>query len=159
MTARPRRSTLRTGRKLWETKVGTLAAASPALGIKQSLIFVPILSANPSAPRTQAPGNGRLVALSMKTGHVVWSHVVPPGTESSPLAWGDSVYFGDQNGTVYSLRASDGHVNWTYHASGAVKGGPALADGRLYFGDYAGRAYALNPQYRPQDLGREHERG
>jgi outer membrane protein assembly factor BamB len=135
-----------TGRKLWETKVGTLAAASPALGIKQGLIFVPILSTNASAPRTQAPGNGRLVALSMKTGHIVWSRVVPPGTESSPLAWGDAVYFGDQNGTVYSLRASDGHVNWIYHASGPVKGGPALAGGRLYFGDYAGRAYALNPQ-------------
>jgi outer membrane protein assembly factor BamB len=131
----------RTGRKLWETKVGTLAAASPALGIGQNLLFVPILSLH-----GHKPGNGRLVALSMKTGRVAWSHPVPPGTESSPLAWGDAVYFGDQNGTVYSLRAADGHVNWTYHASGAVKGGPALADGRLYFGDYSGRAYALNPQ-------------
>jgi outer membrane protein assembly factor BamB len=129
-----------TGRKLWETKVGTLAAASPALGIKQGLLFVPILST-----RGRRPGNGRLVALSVKTGHVVWSHQVPPGTESSPLAWADSVYFGDQHGTVYSLRAADGHVNWIYHASGAVKGGPALAYGRLYFGDYAGRAYALDP--------------
>ncbi len=135
-----------TGRKLWERKVGTLAAASPALGVKQGLVFVPILSTNSSAPRTQAPGNGRLVALSMKTGQIVWSHKVPPGTESSPLGWGDAVYFGDQNGIVYSLRATDGHVNWTYHASGAVKGGPALTSGRLYFGDYAGRAYALNPQ-------------
>jgi len=136
----------RTGHKLWETKVGTLAAASPALGIAQGLLFVPILSANKSAPRTQAPGNGRLVALSMKTGKIAWSHSVAPGTESSPLASGDSVYFGDQNGIVSSLRATDGHVNWTYHASGAVKGGPALASGRLYFGDYSGRAYALDPQ-------------
>jgi len=136
----------RTGRKLWETKVGTLAAASPALGIPQGLLFVPILSTNPSAPQTQAPGDGRLVALSINTGRVVWTHAVPPGTESSPLAWGNTVYFGDQNGTVYSLRASDGQVNWTFPASGAVKGGPALAYGRLYFGDYAGRAYALDPR-------------
>ena len=134
----------RTGKQLWQTKVGTLAAASPALGTKQDLMFVPILSTNPSAPRTQVPGNGRLVALSMRTGRVVWSHDVPPGTESSPLAWADSVYFGDQNGIVYSLRAADGHVNWTFHATGAVKGGPSLLDGRLYFGDYAGRAYALD---------------
>ncbi|HTX30042.1 MAG TPA: PQQ-binding-like beta-propeller repeat protein [Solirubrobacteraceae bacterium] len=134
-----------TGHKLWETKVGTLAAASPALGIKQGLVFVPILSTNANATHTQVPGNGRLVALSMKTGKVVWSRKVPPGTESSPLAWGDTVYFGDQNGVVYSLRATDGHVNWTFHASGPVKGGPALAYGRLYFGDYSGRAYALNP--------------
>jgi outer membrane protein assembly factor BamB len=135
----------RTGRKLWETKVGTLAAASPALGTAQGLLYVPILSTNANAPKTQAPGNGKLVAISMKTGHVAWSHDVPPGTESSPLAWGDAVYFGDQNGTVYSLRGSDGHVNWTYHASGPVKGGPSLGYGRLYFGDYSGRAYALNP--------------
>ncbi len=60
------------------------------------------------------------------------------------MAWGTTVYFGDQSGTVYALRARDGHVFWTYHASGAVKGGPALVNGILYFGDYAGRAYALN---------------
>ncbi len=129
----------RTGRKLWETKVGVLAAASPALGVPQGLVFVPVLSI-----AGHAPGDGRIVALSMKTGRVVWSRAIPAGTESSPLAWGDALYFGDQAGTVYSLRARDGHVNWTYHANGAVKGGPALANGILYFGDYAGRAYALN---------------
>jgi outer membrane protein assembly factor BamB len=133
------------GHKLWETKVGTLAAASPALGVAQGLLFVPILSTNPNAGKTQVPGNGKLVALSMRTGHVVWSMNIRPGTESSPLAWKNAVYFGDQNGVVYSVNASNGHVNWTYHAAGAVKGGPALAYGRLYFGDYAGRAYALNP--------------
>ncbi len=133
----------RTGRKLWETKVGTLAAASPALGINQGLVFIPVLSTDPNAQASQSPGNGRLVALSMKDGHQVWSHAVPAGTESSPMAYQDAVYFGDQSGTVYSLRARDGHVNWTYQAKAAVKGGPALADGKLFFGDYAGRAYAL----------------
>ncbi|HEY2161829.1 MAG TPA: PQQ-binding-like beta-propeller repeat protein [Solirubrobacteraceae bacterium] len=135
----------RTGHKLWERKLGTLAAASPALGVSQGLVFVPILSINRTASSSQAPGNGKLVALSMKTGRVAWTHAVPAGTESSPLAWRSSVYFGDQSGTLYSLRATDGGVNWTYHAKGAVKGGPSLGYGRLYFGDYAGRAYALNP--------------
>jgi outer membrane protein assembly factor BamB len=134
-----------TGHKLWETKVGTLAAASPALGVAQGLLYVPILSTNHSIGKTAAPGNGRFVALSMRTGHVVWSMKIPPGTESSPLAWQNSVYFGDQNGVVYSLNATTGHLNWTYHAAGAVKGGPALAYRRLYFGDYAGRVYALDP--------------
>jgi outer membrane protein assembly factor BamB len=128
-----------TGKKLWEIKLGTLAAASPAIGVTPGLIYVPILSIT-----GHSPGNGELAALSMKDGHVVWRHKVPAGTESSPMAYGDSVYFGDQGGTVYSLDARTGHVNWTYPASGAVKGGPALVDGILYFGDYAGRAYALN---------------
>jgi outer membrane protein assembly factor BamB len=132
----------RTGRKLWETKVGTLAAASPALGISQGLMYVSLLSTNAHPGST--PGNGRFMALSMKTGRIVWSKVIPPGTESSPIAWGNAVYFGDQGGTVYSLNATTGHVNWTYHATGAVKGGPSLSDGVLYFGDYAGRAYAVD---------------
>jgi outer membrane protein assembly factor BamB len=134
----------RTGRKLWETKIGTLAAASPALAIKQGLVVIPLLSTNPSAASTQLPGNGRIVGVSMKSGRVVWSHVVAPGSESSPLVWDGHVYYGDQDGRVYSLDAVSGRINWIYHASGAVKGGPALANGRLYFGDYAGRAYAVN---------------
>ncbi len=130
------------GRVFWQHKIGTLAAASPAVGGRQGMVYIPLLSVNANAGQT--PGNGRIVALSMKTGRVVWSHVIPPGTESSPIVWGPTLYFGDQSGTVYSMRARDGHVNWTYHASGAVKGGPALENGILYFGDYAGRAYALN---------------
>ncbi len=130
-----------TGRKLWETKVGTVAAASPALDINQGLVFVPVLS-----NQGQRPGNGSFVALRMKTGRVVWSRRLPAGSESSPIAQGGSVYFGDQAGHVYDLRAGDGHVNWIFSASAAVKGGPALSGGRLYFGDYAGRAYALNAQ-------------
>jgi outer membrane protein assembly factor BamB len=134
----------RTGRKLWETKAGTLAAASPALDVKDGLVIVPLLSTNPSATQSQVPGNGRIVAMSMSNGKIRWTHPVPPGSESSPLVWHGMVFFGDQNGTVYGLRASNGSTVWTYHASGAVKGGPALWNGILYFGDYAGRAYALN---------------
>ena len=134
----------RTGGKLWETKVGTLAAASPALGVSQGLMYVALLSTNRTATRSQVPGNGLFTALSMKTGRIVWSKPIPPGTESSPIASGNAVYFGDQSGNVYSLNATTGSVNWTYHATGAVKGGPALSNGILYFGDYSGRAYALN---------------
>ena len=129
----------KTGHKVWETKVGTLAAASPALGVKQGLLYLPVLSAH-----GHSPGNGRFVALSMKTGRIAWSKVIPAGTESSPIAVGNSVYFGDQGGNVYSLNATTGHTNWTYHASAAVKGGPAISNGIVYFGDYSGRAYALN---------------
>ncbi len=129
----------RTGHKLWERKVGTLAAASPALDIKQGLLFVPVLSIH-----GQRPGNGRFLALRMKTGRVAWSRPLAAGSESSPIAQSGSVYFGDQAGHVYDLRARDGHLNWVFGASGAVKGGPALSGGRLYFGDYAGRAYAVN---------------
>ena len=84
------------------------------------------------------------MALRMKTGKSFGRTSSRPEASPRPIAWGNSVYFGDQAGHVYDLGARDGHVNWKFSASGAVKGGPALAGNRLYFGDYAGRAYALN---------------
>ena len=130
-----------TGHLLWLTKVGTLAAASPALDIRHKLVFFTLLSATPGAT---APGNGRIIALQMKTGKVVWSHALPPGSESSPLVHGLSVFLGDQAGTVYSLRTYDGHLNWTFHASGGVKGGVAFAHDTIYFGDYGAHVHAIN---------------
>jgi outer membrane protein assembly factor BamB len=130
-----------TGRPIWQRGLGTLAAASPALDIRHQLAFFVLLSTIPNA---RLPANGRVVAVSMKTGKVVWAHRIGPGSETSPLVHGQSVIIGDQGGTVYSYRTSDGHLNWTFHASGSVKGGIAYAGGRLYFGDYGGHVYALN---------------
>lgn len=129
------------GHLMWQRKVGTLSAASPAVDASHHLILIPLLSQTPGA---RLPGNGRFVALSMKTGRIVWSRAVPAGSESSPLVHGSNVYFGDAGGTVYSLRTGNGHLNWTFHASGAVKGGVAYAAGNIYFGDYASRVYAVN---------------
>jgi hypothetical protein len=129
----------RTGRVIWHRKIGTLAAASPGIAVRQRLVVMVLLSTS-----GRHPGNGRVAALSLTTGRVVWSHPLPAGSESSPLADGNSVYFGDQSGTVYGLNMRNGHVRWTYHASAAVKGGISLSHGILYFGDYAGRAYALH---------------
>ncbi len=127
------------GHVVWRHKLGTLAAASPGYDVKDKLVFVPLLSDSGTTP-----GGGRFVALSMRTGRVVWSHTVPAGSESSPLVWDRTVIFGDQAGNVVALDARHGHQIWAYRASGAVKGGPSLADGIVYFGDYAGRAYALS---------------
>jgi len=130
-----------TGRQIWQRGLGTLAAASPGLDLRHRLVFFVVLSTIPGA---RLPGSGRVLALSMRTGRVVWSHGLAAGSESSPLVVGDSVYLGDQGGTVYSYRATDGHLNWTFHASGSVKGGLAYAGGWLYFGDYGGHVYALD---------------
>jgi outer membrane protein assembly factor BamB len=127
-----------TGKVLWARRLGTLAAASPAVDGSAGLVFAPVLT-----DRGSSPGNGRFVALSMATGKVKWSHPLPAGSESSPIFSGHSVYFGDSGGTLYALNVRTGHVEWTYKASGAIKGGPALWHGDLFFGDYAGRAYAV----------------
>jgi outer membrane protein assembly factor BamB len=131
-----------TGHSIWTRSIGTLAAASPGLDIKHKLVFFVVLSTIPGA---RLPGSGRVVALSMKTGKVVWAHGLGSGSESSPLVLGDSVIIGDAGGTVHSYRATDGHQNWTFQASGAVKGGIAFGAGKIFFGDYGGHVYALDP--------------
>ena len=130
-----------TGRLIWQRKLGTLSAASPAIDPGRGLVFFPLLSQTPGA---RLPGNGRFVALSTRTGRIVWSRSLPAGSESSPLVHQGNVYFGDAAGTVYSLRDSNGHLNWSFQASGAVKGAPAYSAGQLYFGDYASRVYSLS---------------
>jgi outer membrane protein assembly factor BamB len=130
-----------TGRVLWRRRVGTLAAASPALDIRHKLVFFTLLSVRPGA---RSPGGGAVVAVSMKTGRVAWSHSLPAGSESSPVVHGLSVFLGDQGGTVYSFRTYDGHLNWTFPASGAVKGGVAFAHNTIYFGDYGARVHAVD---------------
>jgi outer membrane protein assembly factor BamB len=127
-----------TGHELWQRKLGTLAAASPAVAGGDGLVLMPVLSTH-----GRSPGNGRFVALSMRTGRIVWSRPIPAGSESSAIVDGRNVYFGDEGGTLWALRLADGRVAWKYHASGAIKGGPALVHGVLYFGDYAGRVYAV----------------
>ena len=129
------------GHLIWHRRIGSLAAASPALDIRHKLVFFVLLSRSPGA---RDPGNGAVVALSMTTGKVAWSHSLPAGSESSPLVHGLSVFLGDQSGTVYSYRTYDGHLNWTFHANGAVKGGVAFAHNTIYFGDYGARVHAVN---------------
>jgi outer membrane protein assembly factor BamB len=130
---------IKTGVRYWRKHVGVWSAASPALDPKLHLLFVPVLS------KTQdSPGNGQFVAMSMKTGNVVWKDPLPSGSESSPLVWHGTVYFGDSGGTVHAVNAVNGKQLWQFPTSGPEKGGPTLSKGILYFGNYAGQLFAVN---------------
>src|SRR3954470_24808270 len=117
------------GKKLWQRKVSSLAASSPAWA--QGRIFI----------TTLVPGS--IKALNAKNGKILWKKSLPSRAESSPIVINGVVYFGSENGTVYALRAFSGKTVWTYHAGGAVKAGLAYSQGRLYFGDYSGAVTAL----------------
>jgi outer membrane protein assembly factor BamB len=129
---------LRNGHELWKRRVGSLAAATPAVAAQAREVLMPVLSTN-----GLTPGAGRFVALSMKTGRMIWSRPLGAGSESSPIVSGQTVYYGDQAGNLFARNVRNGHLYWTYHAGGAIKGGPALVGGVLYFGDYSGHAYAV----------------
>jgi outer membrane protein assembly factor BamB len=129
---------LRNGHELWKRKVGSLAAATPAVAAQAGEVLMPVLSTG-----GHTPGAGRFVALSMKTGRLIWSRPLGAGSESSPIVSGQTVYYGDQAGNLFARNVRNGHLYWAYHAGGAIKGGPALVGGVLYFGDYSGHAYAV----------------
>lgn len=128
----------RTGRELWNKRLGALSASSPA--VDGSRVYVTLLS--------RAPGQGgRVAALSTSDGHVYWSRDLPSRCESSPLLDHSKLFFGTEDGTVYALNARTGKTLWTYRAAGAVKASPSLSGGVLYFGDYAGNVQAVGEQH------------
>jgi outer membrane protein assembly factor BamB len=124
-----------TGRVRWKTKVGYLAASSPACAGRS--VYAVVLA------RGKGIKGGRVMALDAKNGRVRWSRKLPSRAESSPLVASGRLYFGTEDGTVYALRARDGAVRWRYKADGAVKGALALSQGRLFFGDYGGKVHAI----------------
>jgi outer membrane protein assembly factor BamB len=126
----------RTGKVRWRSKLGYLAASSPAC--HDGTVYSVLLA------RGKGIRAGRVVAVAGYTGRTRWSRKLPSRAESSPLVDHDRVYFGSEDGTVYALDTADGAIKWTYKAGGAVKGAVALdGDGRLFFGDYNGQVTAL----------------
>ena len=123
------------GETRWKRNLGRLSASTPA--IDGGRVFATILATSSGSSR------GRIVALRLRDGKILWSHTLSSRSESSPLVADGKVYFGTEGGTVHALRARGGAAVWTYRASGAVKGSPTLSGGVLYFGDYSGRVHAI----------------
>jgi len=141
-----KRINISTGKVIWKRHMGTcrgcgLSASTPSLDVAHKMLFVSVLSLK---GRTIGATGGELGAVSMLNGHLLWRFSVPPGTESSPMIVGNSVYFGDQNGTEYSLNIHTGRENWHFTTGGSIKGGAVYYGGNLYFGNYAGSFYAVN---------------
>lgn len=130
-----------TGRRYWRKRIGMLSSSSPTLDIKLKRVFIAILSTTSDVINST---NGAFDAVSMKTGKVIWSDPVPSGTESSPLVWGNNVYFGDKGGTEYDVNALTGKTIWSVSTGGAVKAGATLQNGVLYFDNYAGQLFAVH---------------
>jgi len=117
----------------------------------------------PAAARTgdgvlafAASEDGRVQALDVRSGELLWSHAVHAPVHSSPTfcpapAGGtpiDRVLIGDDYGTVSCLDASGGDVLWTYRAGHAVHSTPALVcvGGRhlCVFGSFDRRIHAVD---------------
>jgi outer membrane protein assembly factor BamB len=122
-----------TGKRLWQRSL--LPKHSQVLGQGSPAVHAGVVYLGAR--------DGRIYALSAKTGHTIWVTNVGATMESSPAFDSRFLYMGDQNGVVRALYLGNGHVAWAYHAGGEVKHGPAVVGGKVYFGDYNGAMYCL----------------
>jgi outer membrane protein assembly factor BamB len=120
----------KTGKKLWERRIGHLNASSPAYS-KGRLYIVNLVP-------------GHIVKLNAKTGAIIWKKSLPDRAESSPLVIDNSVYFGCEDGKLYSVSTVNGNVRWATQLGGPVKAAPAYKDGKLFVGDYGGDMNAVD---------------
>jgi outer membrane protein assembly factor BamB len=120
----------RTGKKLWERRIGRLNASSPAYS-RHRLYIVNL-----------EPGH--IVKLDAGTGRIIWKRSLPGRAESSPVVIGRTVYFGCEDGKLYAMSTGKGQVRWATQLGGPVKSAPAYYGGHLYVGDYGGHMNAVD---------------
>jgi outer membrane protein assembly factor BamB len=118
------------GKKLWERRIGTLNASSPAYS-RHRLYIVNL-----------EPGH--IVKLDARTGKTIWKRTLPSRAESSPVVIGRTVYFGCENGELFAMSTGRGQVRWSTQLGGEVKGAPAYYGGKLFVGDYGGYMNAVD---------------
>ncbi len=94
-----------------------------------------------------APDRHRVLALSAKSGEVLWSFTAGARVDSPPTLYRGLAIFGCDDGRIYALRASDGALAWSYLAAPndrrlvsynqveslwPVPGSVLIEDGKLY---------------------------
>ena len=82
--------------------------------------------------RVYVPSVGRLAALSLDDGRLLWSIAVPGQLDNAPTVAGDLVYLGQRNGQVVAVEATSGRARWSQTIGDWVRGSPIVADGVVY---------------------------
>lgn len=88
--------------------------------------------------------DGDLVAVDAASGKTAWKRNLHAHLESSPLAFGNSLYLGDDKTNLVSLRAADGKVRWRFNSPGAIKASPSYHAGHVCVADYQASMYCVD---------------
>ena len=88
--------------------------------------------------------DGDVVAGDAATGKEVWVRRLHTPLESSPLAIGETLYFGTNEKGVLALSTADGKTRWRFETPAAVKASPSFHDGRVFVADYQSTMFALD---------------
>ena len=117
------------GEKLWEFGTGAEVYSSPA--VADGVVYI-------------GSRDGKVYALSVKTGKEIWKYSTGNSVESSPAVADGVIYIGSRDGKVYAISATTGYKLWDYPTSNHVLSSPAVSDGVVYISSMNGEVYALS---------------
>ena len=93
--------------------------------------------------------HGVVHAISMYTGHVIWTHVTPHGwMASSPAVFHRELVYHGMDGHVWALDRATGRLVWHRFIGSPIESSPIIRYGVDYFGAWNGRLYALDLRTR-----------
>jgi outer membrane protein assembly factor BamB len=119
---------LRTGRQLWATRLGDVAAP---LSVRDSLVFAGTVE-------------GWIAAISTARGARVWRVKVSGAVRAAPLVAASGVVVATTDDSLFLLDAASGAVRVRRGTLGTVLAAPALADSLLLVGSASGRLEACD---------------
>lgn len=121
----------RSGQLFWRTAVSGTVHGGPLL--REDRIYL----------ATEQTPTGRVYALNLRDGRVVWR--AASGGVSAPLALdGDALYAGTDRGTVLRLRARDGEITWSHRVTGAIRAAPVPTPAGVAVATTADTLYLLD---------------
>lgn len=88
---------------------------------------------------------GKVVALDVSNGSVLWSRTLPSAI-SAPAALdgsGQRLVVGQSNGNVTEISVGNGTVLWNFATGGAVRAGATISGSVVYIGSSSAHVYAL----------------
>src|SRR5204862_4994626 len=93
--------------------------------------------------------SGRVFALDVRTGKVLWAHRQKGFIAATPAIAGGRVYVASMDGRITCYRLADGLQLWQYSTGGRpIESSPLVVGDELYFGDQAGsgdgRVYSID---------------
>jgi outer membrane protein assembly factor BamB len=89
--------------------------------------------------------DGKLYALDLADGNVIWEFQVELGFGASPAVMEGKIYIGDLDGNFYCLD-SQGNLLWKFQAEGEINSSANFHGENVLFGSQDACLYALNRQ-------------